>query len=135
MKLLTKPLLKYFQKIGNQSENADPLVICKFFNPTGAGTWYATEFDEENGIFFGYVSIFGDWNDEWGNFALSELESFRWKFGLGIERDIHFDPKQFSELGIDSQNLEIDADSLVIGEILDRSNGEIIAIETPSKAI
>jgi hypothetical protein len=56
---------------------ADPIVICKFFNPTGAGTWYATEYDEKSGVFFGFVSIFGDWNDVWGSFSLSELESFR----------------------------------------------------------
>ncbi len=102
MKLLTKKILKYSQKIWDQSRDADPIVFCKFFNPTWAGTWYATEFDEKSGVFFGYVSIFGDWNDEWGSFTLSELESFRWKFGLGIERDIYFEPKRFSELGIRS---------------------------------
>jgi hypothetical protein len=58
MKLLTKEILERFRKIGSQSEVEDPVVICKFFNPTGAGTWYATEFDEAEGIFFGYVSIF-----------------------------------------------------------------------------
>lgn len=77
MKLLTKAILEQFQKTGSQAQVADPIVIAKFFNPTGAGTWYATEFDEETGIFFGFVSIFGDWNDEWGNFTLAELESFR----------------------------------------------------------
>ncbi len=102
MKLLTNEIRELFRKTWDQSWNIDPVIICKFFNPTGAGTWYASEFDEENGIFFGYVSIFWDWNDEWGSFALSELESFQWKFGLGIERDRHFEPKKFSELGINS---------------------------------
>lgn len=95
---MTKEILKLFQKYQNQSWFKDPIVICKFFNPTGAGTWYATEFDEETEIFFGFVSIFGDWNDEWGNFTLAELESFRWRFGLGIERDRHFKPQRFSEI-------------------------------------
>ena len=28
-----------------QEDNKDPIVIAKFFNPTGAGTWLATEYD------------------------------------------------------------------------------------------
>lgn len=98
MKLLTKEIITQFRAVWNQSHAADPLVICKFFNPTGAGTWYATEFDEETEIFFGYVSIFWDWNDEWGSFSLSELETFQGRFWLGIERDVYFEPKKFSEV-------------------------------------
>ncbi len=98
MKLLTKELLEKFAKVGRQEDVKDPLVIAKFFNPTGAGTWYATEFDPTDKLFFGYVSIFGDWNDEWGSFSLEELESYRGKFGLGIERDMYFDPKPFSKI-------------------------------------
>ena len=98
MQLLTKELLKRFEKVGRQEEIHDPMVIAKFFNPNGAGTWYATEYDPESKEFFGYVSIFGDWNDEWGSFALSELESYRGKFGLGIERDLYFEEKKISEV-------------------------------------
>ena len=91
MKLITKALEARFKKIGSQEKVADPIVIAKFFNPTGAGTWYATEYDPKEKIFFGYVSIFEDWNDEWGSFSLEELEQYRGKFGLGIERDLYFD--------------------------------------------
>ena len=98
MKLLTKELLERFAKIGRQEEITDPIVIAKFFNPAGAGTWYATEYDPIDKIFFGFVSIFGDWNDEWGSFSLEELESYRGKFGLGIERDINFDERKISEI-------------------------------------
>ena len=98
MKLLTKELLKRFEQVGRQEGSKDPIVIAKFFNPAGAGTWYATEYDPIEKLFFGYVSIFGDWNDEWGSFSLEELESYRGKFGLGIERDLYFDPKPFSQI-------------------------------------
>jgi hypothetical protein len=98
MQLLTKELLNRFEKVGRQEEVNDPIVIAKFFNPAGAGTWYATEYDPESKEFFGYVSIFGDWNDEWGSFALSELENYRGKFGLGIERDRYFGEKRISEV-------------------------------------
>lgn len=98
MKLLTQELLKRFEKAGRQEEITDPVVIAKFFNPVGAGTWYATEYDPNERMFFGYVSIFGDWNDEWGSFSLDELESYRGPFGLGIERDIYFDEQPISKV-------------------------------------
>ena len=98
MKLLTNELLKRFEQVGRQEDSSDPLVIAKFFNPAGAGTWYATEYDPASQEFFGYVSIFGDWNDEWGSFSLTELESYRGKFGLGIERDLYFGEQRISEV-------------------------------------
>ena len=90
MKLMTKELKERFEMVGSQEDIKDPLVIAKYFNPTGAGTWYATEYNPEERLFFGYVSIFGDWNDEWGYFSLDELEKFKGQFGLGIERDLFF---------------------------------------------
>ena len=98
MKLLTDELIKRFEKVGRQEEIKDPVVIAKFFNPTGAGTWFATEYDPQSKNFFGYVSIFGDWNDEWGYFSLEELESLKGPFGLGIERDIYFKERRISEV-------------------------------------
>ncbi|HAE41341.1 MAG TPA: hypothetical protein DCG34_00280, partial [Clostridiales bacterium] len=83
---------------GRQEDTADPIVVAVFFNPTGAGTWYATEYDPATKEFFGYVSIFGDWNDEWGSFSLAELESHRGNFGLGIERDLYFEEKPISQI-------------------------------------
>jgi hypothetical protein len=90
MKLMTKQLEQRFAKVGSQEGEKDPLVVARFFNPTGAGTWYATEYDPKTRMFFGYVSIFGDWNDEWGYFSLDELEEYKGRFNLGIERDLHF---------------------------------------------
>lgn len=97
MKLLTKAILKRFATVGRQA-SGDPLVICKFFNPTGAGTWLATEYDPETAMFYGYVSIFGDGCDEWGYFSLEELSNYRGRFGLGIERDLHFTEKPSSQV-------------------------------------
>ena len=98
MKLLTTKLIKRFAQVGSQANRKDPLVIAKFFNPAGAGTWYATEFDPETRTFFGYVSIFGDWNDEWGSFSLDELENYRGRFGLGIERNRFFTERPASQV-------------------------------------
>ena len=98
MKLLTKALEKRFAKVGSQENVKDPIIIAKYFNPTGAGTWYATEYDPKDRIFFGYVSIFGDWNDEWGYFSLNEMQSYRGRLGLGIERDLHFEEQRASQI-------------------------------------
>ena len=98
MKLLTQELLKKFEKIGSQEEVKDPIVVAKFFNPTGAGTWYTTEYNPKEKMFFGYVSIFNDDCDEWGYFSLTELESIKGRFGLGIERYIYFKSRPFSQI-------------------------------------
>ena len=96
MKLMTRRLEKRFAKVGSQEGVDDPVVVAKFFNPTGAGTWYATEYYPKERIFFGYASIFGDWNDEWGYFSLGEMQSFKSRFGIGIERDLDWEEEKAS---------------------------------------
>ena len=98
MRLLTKELEKRFAKIGSQEEIEDPIVIVKFFNPTGRGTWFATEYNPERKVFFGYVSIFNTPEEnEWGDFSLNELESYVGEFDFGIERDLYFKEQTISE--------------------------------------
>ena len=99
---MTPELLARFKEVGSQEEVKDPIVIAKFFNPTGIGTWYATEYIPEERCFFGYVSLFGDHCDEWGNFSLDELAEFKGRMGLGIERDIHCGEKPISQFNIPS---------------------------------
>ena len=98
MRLMTKELEKRFSKVGSQENVKDPVIIAKFFNPCGAGTWYATEYDQKDQMFFGYASIFGDWNDEWGYFSLAELESYKGPLGIGIERDLYWDEAKASSV-------------------------------------
>jgi hypothetical protein len=98
MRLMTTELEKRFSEVGSQENEKDPVIVAKFFNPTGAGTWYATEYDPKDKMFFGYVSIFGDWNDEWGYFSLEELESFQGPLGTGIERDLYFCEQKMSSV-------------------------------------
>lgn len=96
MKLITKTLIQEFNRTGDQSEIENPFLVAKFFNPCGSATWYATEYDPETNICFGYVT--GLFEDEWGSFSITELESITRPFGLSIERDIHFTPMSFKEL-------------------------------------
>ena len=89
MKLMTKELETKFPAIyaNEEKEAKDILIIAKFFCPWSNWTWYATEFDQESGQFFGYVRGI---ENELGYFSLDELESVRGPFGLGIERDLYF---------------------------------------------
>lgn len=98
MKLMTKALEEEFAKQGDTSQmKAEEIkVIAKFFNPCGSGTWYASEYNPEERMFFGFVSLFGDHNDELGYFSLDELESVVGPIGLGIERDLHFEPGSYT---------------------------------------
>lgn len=92
MLLLTKQIVKNFERQGrcDTKNPEDVKIIVKFFNPTGRGTWYATEWDPTTGLFFGFVSLFNDYNDELGYFSLEELEEFEGHMELGIERDMYF---------------------------------------------
>jgi len=72
------------------------VVVAKFFNPTGAGTWYLVNQDPNDlDYLWGICHIF-EW--EVGSFSKSELENFRGKYGLGIERDLHFEEVNAKEL-------------------------------------
>lgn len=98
MRLMTAELEKRFAQVGSQEEAKDPVIVAKFFNPIGAGTWYATEYDSENKMFFGYVSIFGGIEDEWGYFSMTELESYESPYGTGIERDLYWTERKASSV-------------------------------------
>lgn len=102
MKLITPELIKRFAEIGSQENNPDPIVVAKFFNPAGAGRWFATEYHIEDNTCFGYASIFGDGCDEWGYFSIDELESLKLPFGSTIERDLYCGEKPISQFNIPS---------------------------------
>ena len=101
MKLLTKELLNRFKEVGSQEEIENPIIIVKYFNPCGSATWYATEYNEEEKLFFGLCDLFGSGNSdcaELGYFSLEELESIKLPFGMKIERDLYFGEKKLSEV-------------------------------------
>ena len=75
----------------------DTMVQVKFFNAGGMGTWYATEYDAESKMFFGWVDL---GCPELGYFSLEELQSYIGPLGLGIERDILFSPRPLSEIKV-----------------------------------
>ncbi len=113
---MTEELKKRFAEIGDQSMEENPLVIAKLFDPMGSATWYATQYDPETDVCFGYVSgqVYDPEGrfDQWGTFSIGELESIqrgypKLIFGnevfvpqatIGIERDTCFEEMRFNEL-------------------------------------
>jgi hypothetical protein len=73
-------------------------VVTKIFNPYGEGRWYLLNSDPNDPDYiWAIVSMFG--NVEMGSVSRSELESIRLRpFGLPLERDIYFTPKNAKEV-------------------------------------
>ncbi len=92
MQLMTPELRE--QLIANaRNREEDHTPVVKFFNPVGAATWLVTEMDpDENDYLFGLADL-GMGFPELGGISLSELQNFRGPLGLGIERDLYFEPK------------------------------------------
>ena len=110
--LLPEILKERMPPLYSQENERDPLVVCKYFDPVGSWTWYATEGSpvDEDGyydtnkpkvdyLFFGLVVGF---EKELGYFSLHELktakEGLRGVHALPIERDIYFRPRRLSEI-------------------------------------
>jgi hypothetical protein len=98
MKLLTDEIKSSLPALYSTEGDGDKKIVCKFFNPVGAGTWYICEGQEQaNGdwLLFGLCDL-GFGMPEWGYVSLNELESVSLPFGMGIERDIFFSPNTLS---------------------------------------
>jgi hypothetical protein len=79
----------------SQEHVKDPPIVVKYFTPDSSWTWYATEFDPQDELFFGLVAGF---EMEMGYFSLEDLRSVRGKYGLPIERDLWFSHQHLSDV-------------------------------------
>ena len=90
-----KPAYRYIRKSDNVPvTSSDSMALIKLFDPTSSWTWYITEYDPEGRIAYGLVDGF---EKELGSFSMKELVDYRGKFGLPIERDLHWKPRPVSE--------------------------------------
>lgn len=95
MKLLTKGILKKLPALYSQDGKGEEAIAqVKFFCPWNGWTWYASEFDPKDRIFFGVVV---GHERELGNFSLDELASVTGPMGLRIERDLYWSPRPLKE--------------------------------------
>ena len=96
MNLFTKAIKnKLIANHNNQDGTKTFKAVLKLFNPTGIGTWYLSELDPETNIAFGLCDL---GTPELGYVSIDELQSFKGRMGLGIERDRWFQPTSFEEL-------------------------------------
>lgn len=96
MKLLTKRIRdKLISNHQKQDGTKKFKAELKLFNPTGMGTWYISELDPETNIAFGLCDLL---EPEMGYVSIDELQEMKLPYGLGIERDLHYIPKEFSDI-------------------------------------
>jgi len=97
MKLLTKQiekrLIKNYEVNKDKAETVEHKVVLKLFNPTGLGTWYLSEYDPETRLAFGLSCL---QEKELGDVSMDEIQDFKGRFGLGIERDIMFESNKLT---------------------------------------
>ncbi len=82
------------QLIANgKDREGDHFPALKYFHPVGAATWLIYAMDPDDNDYLHCLADLGMGFPELGGVLLSELQNFRGPFGLGIERDLYFQPK------------------------------------------
>ena len=93
MKLITDELCVQLLANGRRSiedDGFDPLPVVKLFTPDAGATWLLTEIDPgDHDHAFGLCDL-GQGFPELGYVSLAELQAVRGRFGLPVERDLHF---------------------------------------------
>ena len=93
MKLITDELRTQLLANGRRSiedDSFDPPPVVKLFTPDAGATWLLTEIDPgDHDHAFGLCDL-GQGFPELGYVSLAELQSVRGRFGLPVERDLHF---------------------------------------------
>ncbi len=97
MQLMTKELAEKLPRLYSQEKTADPLLRAKYFHPMSSYTYYVLEYDPGNRLFFGYADTGDPATSELGYASLDEMEQVV-VMGLGMERDLYFDPIPLSEV-------------------------------------
>ncbi|HXX53166.1 MAG TPA: DUF2958 domain-containing protein [Thermodesulfovibrionales bacterium] len=93
---MTKEISQQAQQQYPLGSDMDQMIAAKFFDPQGSWSWYVMNQDPEDlDYLWGIVRGF---EVEMGSFSLSELQSFEGNLGIGIERDLFFEPITAKEL-------------------------------------
>jgi|SRR5580658_7210420 hypothetical protein len=88
MELITPEIRARLLANGAMPDGADHFPVVKLFYPCGAATWLITEMlPDDPSLMFGLADL---GHPEIGYISLSELQAFRGRFNVGIERDLHF---------------------------------------------
>jgi len=92
MQLMPSELREQLIANGKDREG-DHFPALKYFHPVGAATWLIYAMDPDDNDYLHCLADLGMGFPELGGVLLSELQNFRGPLGLGIERDLYFQPK------------------------------------------
>jgi len=95
MELIPKEIKTLIPKLYETEEQEDPIIYVKLFIDNW--TWYITELSIDDNICFGYV-VSPFCSGELGYFSITEIKELKGSLGLGVERDLHFNPTSLSEI-------------------------------------
>lgn len=97
MMLLTKVQREHLLENGRRQaavkgtdNEIDFRPVVKLFNSCGAATWLITEIDPNDETVAWGLCDLGMGFPEFGTVSMTELGEYRGRFGLEIERDLHF---------------------------------------------
>ena len=106
-----RPAYHYLRQSDKLPTKPDDICRVKLFDPTGSWTWYISSYDPETRMAWGLVEVMKreyyhvympelleGLRHEYGDISMPELVEFRGRFGLPIERDLHWSPCPLSEL-------------------------------------
>ncbi|MFH0765756.1 MAG: DUF2958 domain-containing protein, partial [Calditrichota bacterium] len=137
MKLLTKELEAEFPKLyaTEKIPEGNKKVVAKFFTPDSSYTWYATEYDPKDRLFFGLVDGGHGDEPEWGYFSLDEISSVRGKMGLPVERDLHFKNKTIGDVFPDKKEPEAPTPKAETHKVRPEGEGTISQVQITERQI
>ena len=95
MKLLTKKITEQAKEQYDKGSDMEQMVVAKYFNPIGNGTWYLMNLADDEDYAWGIVDLFAV---EMGSFSMRELQGIQLPLNMGIERDKYFEPMPANEL-------------------------------------
>lgn len=95
--LVPKSIQKQIPKLYATDDEllGDRTAYARYFHPMSAYTAYLLEYDPKEKLGFGLTTMGHEW--ELGYMSIEEMQSVK-VMGLGIERDIHFQPKTLSQI-------------------------------------
>ncbi len=95
----TREIARRIPAIGGVSaRGSDPTIYIHYFCMDC--DWWVAEYDPETGRMFGFANRGIPKFAKWTYFSIRELESVSVLGGLmGVERELHWEPKQFSKCG------------------------------------
>lgn len=96
MSLFNKEIMDELHKQFKFSSSLEQNVITRIFDPGSNWQWYIMNADPNDGDYLWGI-VYG-FEVEIGSISKSELESLTNRFGLPLERDLHFKKRRAQEI-------------------------------------